>query len=891
MDPHPRYQMLEKIGSGSFATVYRGRDLELGREVAIKQIHEQFLENPQQLDRYWQEAQLLASFQHPNIVTIYDIVRERGWLIMELMQGNLSKLSSKKPMDLNALRTTLAHCLRALKFLHAHGIVHGDIKPANMMIDRRRRVKIGDFGLARRVSDDDGSLIKGTTKYMAPEVVSDEFGVVGPASDLYSLGFAAYELMCGANFESLFPGLSAFGRDKQIAWMMWHAAPDRRLPEVGRVLEDVPEDLARTIQKLTAKPQTERYKTADEALSDLNIDIKLVTTGGGGGEPAPTDADAKRKRMLAIGAFSGSVLLSLIALLMPSGKQDVSNPVDTIEPTRGIVRKVFLSPPKVEIEDEAGLPSEILVGEKPRIFLNQFSKEKDEYILLRDLKEGDRVEVKNEKDPQGRTVINIIALRPERSRGQIKSVDVPDSEFLLTLDEKHEDIPLRVPRAAKVWLNGLAASLNELRADDRAEVSHLKDTQARGMRVVIRLDALRTVKLTGFVSGIDVKKKLLTVTPAGGGGAGSKKIVLEFAEPCKIRINGKESANGRGFGPEDIKDGDRVIVQHDTRITEAEVSRRDRVSGTLIGINEETRTVNVRTDESKLFEFVLGPACEVNLGGEPAQIIDLRKDDILDVTFDERTGEPGLARTVDARRPTKPDRLVILIGEQNYTDRNLSRLKYAGADAKLLQETLIKRYGVAPNRILLLADANREEIQHSVVEWLRKTSNLTQVLVYFSGHAYTDTEGHICLAPSDLAWNDLAGTGLRLDWLVEQLEVCIAREKILLLDASHAGSGPDLARQPSTAEMIESLKAANPPVVLKSVEAIASCNKEKAGQDWNEKQHGLFAYVLSEAFSGRADKDKDLVIDARELFEYLKNGMTKPAVDGQPTQTPVLFMP
>src|SRR5205807_3835099 len=86
---HPRYQLLDKIASGSFATVYRGRDTELGREVAVKQIQEQYLTDPQQLERYWGEAQLLASFQHPNIVTIYDIVRERGWLILELMQSDL----------------------------------------------------------------------------------------------------------------------------------------------------------------------------------------------------------------------------------------------------------------------------------------------------------------------------------------------------------------------------------------------------------------------------------------------------------------------------------------------------------------------------------------------------------------------------------------------------------------------------------------------------------------------------------------------------------------------------------------------------------------------------------------------------------------------------------
>ena len=193
MDVESRYEFLDKIGSGSFATVYRARDTELGREVAVKQIHEQYMEEPQQLERYWQEAQLLASLHHPNIVTIFDIYRDRGWLILELMQANLAERMAGRQMNLTSLRTTIAHALRSLKYLHTQGIVHGDIKPSNLMIDARRRIKLGDFGLARRVSNEEGSMIKGTTKYMAPEVVSDEFGDIGPASDLYSLGFTAYE--------------------------------------------------------------------------------------------------------------------------------------------------------------------------------------------------------------------------------------------------------------------------------------------------------------------------------------------------------------------------------------------------------------------------------------------------------------------------------------------------------------------------------------------------------------------------------------------------------------------------------------------------------------------------------------------------------------------------
>ena len=214
-----------------------------------------FSVNERQLARYWQEAQLLASLQHPHILTIYDIVRPKGWLIVELMRGNLQTTAQGEGIDLDFLRTALTDCLSALEFLHANGVIHGDIKPSNLLIDKQGRVKLGDFGLARRASNESGSLLKGTTKYMAPELLSDQFGTVGPASDLYSLGFTAYELMCGSQFESLFPGLGSYGRDKQIGWMMWHGARDRALPPVARVLADVPEDLARVIEHLTVKNQ------------------------------------------------------------------------------------------------------------------------------------------------------------------------------------------------------------------------------------------------------------------------------------------------------------------------------------------------------------------------------------------------------------------------------------------------------------------------------------------------------------------------------------------------------------------------------------------------------------------------------------------------------------
>ena len=168
MSTAPRYEIVDTIAAGDFATVYRGRDRELGRDVAVKAIHPHFLSNPRQLERYWREAQLLASLQHPHILTIYDIVRGRGWLILELMRGSLQESARTGPLDLDFLRVALTGCLHALDFLHTKGIVHGDIKPSNMLLDAQRRVKLGDFGLARRVTNESGSLLKGPPSTWPP---------------------------------------------------------------------------------------------------------------------------------------------------------------------------------------------------------------------------------------------------------------------------------------------------------------------------------------------------------------------------------------------------------------------------------------------------------------------------------------------------------------------------------------------------------------------------------------------------------------------------------------------------------------------------------------------------------------------------------------------------
>jgi serine/threonine-protein kinase len=404
MNYDQRYEIISTIATGDFATVYRARDRELSRDIAIKQIHQQFLVDPRQLDRYWQEAQLLASLQHQYIMTIYDVVRDRGWLVLELMRNSLAGELMGQPIGIDQLRIALVQCLHALDFLHSRGIVHGDVKPTNMMIGLNKRLKIGDFGLARRAGNAEGSLLKGTAKYMAPEVMSEQFGPVGPASDIYSLGFSAYELLCGSHFESLFPGLNSFGRDKAVAWMMWHAAPDRRLPEIGKVLEGVPENLAAVIHKMIAKDQSQRYKTAVEVLEALDESslqsMVVAQTQAPPSGPTPEDS-AHRKRLLAIAAFGVSLVLTVVMLLFPNfGSQSSAPPPNPTEVREGHLSEVFVKDRKViMLADGDRKPIEVDVpGDIPiKLYKKKYEEEDLTFVQL---KPEDRVKIELERGPK-----------------------------------------------------------------------------------------------------------------------------------------------------------------------------------------------------------------------------------------------------------------------------------------------------------------------------------------------------------------------------------------------------------------------------------------------------------------------------------------------------------
>ena len=841
MDLDQRYELLDKIGAGSYATVYRARDNELGREIAVKQIHQQFLEDPDSLERYWSEAQLLASLHHPNIVTIFDIYRDRGWLILELMQGSLKDRLAGKQMDLRSLRASLAHCLRALKYLHERGIIHGDIKPGNMMIDHRRRVKIGDFGLSRRVSNEEGSLLKGTAKYIAPETVSDEFGDVGPHSDLYSLGFSCYELMCGSeNFEDLFPGLSAFGRDKQAAWMMWHAAPDRHLPEIPRVLEGVPKDLALVVGKLVTKDPQQRYASADEALSDLSVDVKVIKTGpepsGDDEEPvaAADDDTARNKRLpVVIAVFVLSVAMSIGMLFIPSGTEDPAGPANT---TVGLVRNVDLD--RNEIEFEAlltRLPELLPLGDRPTIRLLRLG-ESEQFILPRDIEPGDWIEI--ERSEEGEQLIQLTVSRPAMSEGTIRSVDTAENRVTVAVTEGsiRDDLVMHVPDRAEVLINNEPAELRELSEDDSVEVTHLLDPAGKLGHVASRLSAYHRRELTAFIEEVDLEQNELHLSY---GESISRKEVLPFASNAEIVMR-----TGEAVEMSELRPGDRVTVTADVLIYKLVVTREGQQlnDAEIAGIDLSARQLSVLNAERQQMTFQVPEDADITLELEAADLSELRSEiDTVTVTYSEATDGTLTAGSVDARRGILHNRWGLVVGTQAYADRSLTPLQYTTADAQLVDETLRKRYATDPSWALRLLDENRNEARDEIQQHLARVGTGHQLIVYIVGHAYLGPDDVVYLALKDFSFDDMSATGLPLDWLVEQIEGCKAEEKLLLLDIVHAGRGSDLDQQPSLPQLVYQLKTP-----IHSIDIIGSASEDQRGNVLPDERHGAFAHFVSE---------------------------------------------
>ena len=313
----------------------------------------------------------------------------------------------------------------------------------------------------------------------------------------------AYELLCGSQFESLFPGLSAFGRDTQIAWMMWHAAADRRLPEIGRVLEGVPKDLARVIERLVVKEQAGRYDSADAAIEDL---VCTPTASSAAknvkpeGDSSVTGLRVKRRRYMAVAAAALSAVLC-VAMMAPG--RPAPPAASRVVPGAGVITAVDSEKWRVDMtRPDSGETTHLKLSRDDHVFLNEHS------CLLRDLRADDQLVVKPIRDASGRQIAELRAVRPIEHVGRVRSVEL-DVGRLTVLVEKGEsagqDMTFVIPGNATITINGQSQeagqpyTLSSLVKDDYATVRHVGTEKGR---LVIDVSALRTSPVNGVVQTV-----------------------------------------------------------------------------------------------------------------------------------------------------------------------------------------------------------------------------------------------------------------------------------------------------------------------------------------------------------------------------------------------------
>ena len=309
VDQAQRYKLVSRIATGGMGEVWRAEDTVLGRAVAVKLLKREYADDASFRTRFESEARNAAALHHPNVAAVFDFgqVRPsdggdtpRPYLVMELVNGKpLSDLIRRgNPMDPDAMRELLAQAADAIGAAHAAGIVHRDVKPANLLVTPDRRVKITDFGIARATEGmalTQTGQVMGTPQYLSPEQAQGR-GVT-PASDVYSLGVVAFECLAGRR---------PFEASSSVATALAHVRePVPDLPD------DVPADLAAVVYKTMEKDPEDRYADGRElaaALRDPATAATMITGAGatGGSTAMLPGAAAGAGLGAAAGAVAGA---------------------------------------------------------------------------------------------------------------------------------------------------------------------------------------------------------------------------------------------------------------------------------------------------------------------------------------------------------------------------------------------------------------------------------------------------------------------------------------------------------------------------------------------------------------------------------------------------------
>ena len=279
-----RYALESVIGRGAMAEVRGGEDLRLGRAIAVKLLHENLAAQPESRLRFEEEARAAARLTDPNVVAIYDTGEHRGrpFIVMERLPGRtLHDELREGPLSEARARQVIAQVLRALHAAHSAGVVHRDVKPANILLTANGDAKVADFGIAKVAESNDltaTGLLLGTPSYLAPECVTGHPATV--ASDIYAVGVVLYEALSGVR---------PFTGDTAIA--VCHAIVSEAPRPLRALCPGVSAEIAAVVAHAMAKDPARRYRSAEEMMRALDGEtVPSVTSVDQ--DTQPIDAEA-----------------------------------------------------------------------------------------------------------------------------------------------------------------------------------------------------------------------------------------------------------------------------------------------------------------------------------------------------------------------------------------------------------------------------------------------------------------------------------------------------------------------------------------------------------------------------------------------------------------------
>lgn len=371
------YKIISQIAEGGMGTVFYGEHITLNRPVAIKQLHSNFTNNSDFRDRFVNEAMILAQLNHSNIITIYDLIEDKGsfYIVMEYVQGdtldNIMQIFNS-PFQTQRAVYIFKQILEAFDYAHKRGIIHRDIKPSNIILEGGDKPKILDFGIAKLVNSNlhltKAGTRMGSVYYMSPEQVMGYD--VDNRSDIYSLGIVLYEMLT----RSL-----PYNIQTDTEYAIMENIMKVEIPNLSQIRSDVDSNLSFAIQKACSKDANMRFSTCTEFLEALNnkgysysppASLKTVVLNTQNYNSTMYSPPSNQHQPVRQGSNKNMIVLLLIILIVFIGvglffvlKGDDSNVIVDNTPTKvNITTNTTQTPPPTRKTETESAPVEVVRG-------------------------------------------------------------------------------------------------------------------------------------------------------------------------------------------------------------------------------------------------------------------------------------------------------------------------------------------------------------------------------------------------------------------------------------------------------------------------------------------------------------------------------------------------